>query len=325
MRTIKINFEGFWPGFDYNNNFIINTLKKYYEVQITPNPDYLFYSTYNDKALKYDCVKISFTGENISPDFNVCDYAMGFDYIQFEDRYLRFPLWLLYDQYFEKKTVDGVETTCLKKIANDGHREDFASFVCSNGNGDSFRTDLFEELGKYKKVDSGGRFRNNVGGPVKSKTEFEAKHRFSISCENASQSGYTTEKLVEGFVVGCVPIYWGDPRVTEVFNPKAFVNCMEFENVSEAAKAVLELENGGTYHGLTYSDMCNEEVFNDSRYIDKQFATLDKFLCTMVELPLEKAKKNARVYWKTIYARKLKQGTVIFRTIEKVRKLILRK
>lgn len=59
MRTIKINFEGFWPGFDYNNNFIINTLKKYYEVQITPNPDYLFYSTYNDKALKYDCVKIS--------------------------------------------------------------------------------------------------------------------------------------------------------------------------------------------------------------------------------------------------------------------------
>ena len=50
-----------------------------------------------------------------------------------------------------------------------------------------------------------------MGGPVASKLDFDRSHKFSIVCENTAHSGYTTEKLVEAFAAGCIPIYWGDP------------------------------------------------------------------------------------------------------------------
>lgn len=42
-----------------------------------------------------------YTGENQVPDFNICDYAIGFHYIYFQDRYIRFPLYHFYQQDYE--------------------------------------------------------------------------------------------------------------------------------------------------------------------------------------------------------------------------------
>ena len=42
-----------------------------------------------------------YTGENQVPDFNICDYAIGFHYIDFQDRYIRFPLYHFYQQDYE--------------------------------------------------------------------------------------------------------------------------------------------------------------------------------------------------------------------------------
>lgn len=39
-----------------------------------------------ETAAKYDCIKIFFTGEEQSPDFNIADYAVGYDDIRFGDR-----------------------------------------------------------------------------------------------------------------------------------------------------------------------------------------------------------------------------------------------
>ena len=45
-KKIKINFKYFWEGFDPENNFFTNFLRRYYNVIISDNPDYLFYSVY---------------------------------------------------------------------------------------------------------------------------------------------------------------------------------------------------------------------------------------------------------------------------------------
>ncbi len=45
-KTIKIGFRNFWEGFNAENNFFTNLLRKKYEVIISNNPDYLFYSVY---------------------------------------------------------------------------------------------------------------------------------------------------------------------------------------------------------------------------------------------------------------------------------------
>ena len=96
-KTIRIYFVDFWNGFDPTENFFLKRLKLYYIVILDPNPDYLFYSHNGSENLKYaGCVKIYFSGENDVPDFNLCDYAIAFHHITFEDRYFRFPLYTLY-------------------------------------------------------------------------------------------------------------------------------------------------------------------------------------------------------------------------------------
>ena len=43
-----------------------------------------------------DCVVFFVTGEDECPNFNLCDYALGFEHLEYGDRYLRFPLYYFY-------------------------------------------------------------------------------------------------------------------------------------------------------------------------------------------------------------------------------------
>ena len=127
MKTIKIKFVDFWDGCDVQTLLFYKRLCLYYNVELSENPDYLVYSVFGTEHLKYKkCIKIFYTGENIAPDFNFCDYALGFDYIDFGDRYLRFPIFYLY-----KKDM----LLCEKKHLNNDEilqeKNDFCSFVYS--------------------------------------------------------------------------------------------------------------------------------------------------------------------------------------------------
>merc|ERR1719487_1799906 len=52
--------------------------------------------------------------------------------------------------------------------------------------------------------------------------------RFAMAFENANVSGYVTEKIVNAFLAGAVPIYWGHPDVFKVFNARSFVYAPDF-------------------------------------------------------------------------------------------------
>ena len=59
---------------------------------------YLFLSVFGDNYFEYKCVHIFVFGENLCPNFNLYDYAMGFEYMEYEDRYIRF-LICFWDSY----------------------------------------------------------------------------------------------------------------------------------------------------------------------------------------------------------------------------------
>ena len=67
----------------------------------------------------------------------------------------------------------------------------------------------------------GGKFHNNVGF-IKDKISFLMKYKFSIAMENSNGSGYMSEKIVQAFLSGTIPIYYGDYMIDEYINPKAF-------------------------------------------------------------------------------------------------------
>ena len=123
-------------------------------------------------------------------------------------------------------------------------KTDFCAYVMSNvTNSADERSRIFELLSAYKSVNSGGRWRNNVGGPVPDKLAFQSSHKFVIAFENCSYPGYITEKFAEAAASNAIPIYWGDPQIASFFNHKAFVNCHDFPNLQSAVERVIEIDN----------------------------------------------------------------------------------
>lgn len=239
MKTLKIYFTDFWANFDVTDNFIYRVLAKKYDIIIDEKrPDYLFFSCFSPNHLKYKkCVKIFFTGENIVPDFNLCDYALGFDHLTFGDRYLRLPLYVV-TQHFNTlydKNVPSDEWLLNRKFCN---------FVYTNGDqADPVRLQFFKKLSEYKQVDSGGQLENNIGHPVENKLDFISNYKFTIAFENSAVDGYTTEKLMQPMQVNSLPIYWGNPSVHKDFNLDAIIYLKNHSEVNKAIEEVIRLDN----------------------------------------------------------------------------------
>jgi hypothetical protein len=49
------------------------------------------------------------------------------------------------------------------------------------------------------------------------------RYRFTICFENCQQPANLTEKLLNAWLAGTIPIYWGCPGVLEWLNPNAFL------------------------------------------------------------------------------------------------------
>lgn len=102
MKIVKIKFVDFWEHWNQEDNFIVNTLKKYFKVEFSENPDYVFYSNFSKRLdhMKYkNAVKIFYTQENLCPDFNFADYGIGFEELTYGDRYLQFPICYIDERY----------------------------------------------------------------------------------------------------------------------------------------------------------------------------------------------------------------------------------
>lgn len=286
MGRIKISFCDFWPGF-ITDNYFLSLLNRYYLVEIdNVAPDYLFYSTYGVENLKYpNAIKILFSGENVVPDFNFCDYALGFHHLNFEDRYLRFPLYIIYAGFNE--LLSGNKLINEELLLN----RKFCNFVYSNSTfADPKREYFFKKLSLYKRVDSGGRFLNNLGYNVKDKVSFVSNYKFTIAFENSSVNGYTTEKIMEPMRVNSIPIYWGNPLVNLDFNEDSFINCMKYNSLDEAIDAVIKFDkNDDEYISLIKTPWLSREQMNT----DWETILL-RFLQDIFNQPLDAAKRYPR-------------------------------
>lgn len=292
MKTIKIKICGHDPKnqFSYGYPFI-RALEKYYHLEFSNNPDYLITNDWSLEYLNYDCVRIFYTGENEHPDYNLFDYAISFDYIDFGDRHFRFPVHQMAVFYnpddvlnagdLDFKTPRPFSQTDLNK------KSEFCSFVYSNYLAEGTRDDFFNILSKYKQVNSGGRYKNNVGGPVISKLEFEKKHKFSIAFENSSREGYTTEKIFCALAADTVPIYFGDPRIGEIFNERRFVNVMKYPTLESAAERIREIDQ----NDQLYISMMNEPVLKPGIDLAKDREEFALFLKQIIDQPIEEARR----------------------------------
>lgn len=255
MKTIKVKFVDFWDTFDPLHNFITDILSRKYQIELSDSPDYLIFSVFGYDNIDYhNCTKIFFSGENITPDFNICDYGIGFNFLSFGDRYLRMPLYPAYGiQQLASPKVIVPEVVLNRK---------FCSFVVSNAQGAPERERFFHLLSEYKQVDSGGRYKNNVGGPVPDKNDFIKNYKFNIAFENCMCDGYTTEKIMEPMLVNSVPVYWGNKLIGRDFNPDSFINVTNYPSLEAAVEHIVHLDqNDDEYLSLLSAPWFNEENY----------------------------------------------------------------
>ncbi|KAE8987150.1 hypothetical protein PF005_g17510 [Phytophthora fragariae] len=72
-------------------------------------------------------------------------------------------------------------------------------------------------------------------------TTFQS-YKFVIAFENSGVPGYVTEKMVNPFLAGSIPIYLGNSTtVSELFNPNSFIDCGVFEKLRDCAKYVVKV------------------------------------------------------------------------------------
>ena len=105
------------------------------------------------------------------------------------------------------------------------------SMIASNKNmceGHRRRLDWIERL--KDQVDFFGR-----GFPTEISTKEEGlcDYMFSIAIENASYETYFTEKLLDCFATGTIPVYYGAPNIGDYFNKDGMIDLSEEFEVSE--------------------------------------------------------------------------------------------
>lgn len=169
-----------------------------------------------------------------SPDMNIFDYAISFDSTITGDRNFRPHTLVTFESFLEYGSLDFAQSQSFESV---GNRDGFCDFIYGNRNAHPTRDNIFHHVNaRIGAVSSyGSHLRNahfstlgvTVGAPQKDwkreKIEVQKRHIFSIAAENACFTGYTTEKLLTPLIAGSIPIYWGNPRVSDEFNPDRFI------------------------------------------------------------------------------------------------------
>lgn len=183
METIKVNFDYFWNDFDPADNYFTRILSKKYKVELSDKPDLFFFTnTYGGSKkeyLKHKCHRVFLGWENMRANWNICDYVLDSDFYSNNPRHKRWPIWASWNN---SRILQPKQPEAYMQ------KKKFACMVVSNPHAKE-RIAFFHALSNYKQVDSGGRYLNNVGGPVANKRDFIRDYKFVISFENSLYPG----------------------------------------------------------------------------------------------------------------------------------------
>ena len=292
VKCIKVKFVDFWDGYNQlDGNFFCDLLAETFDVEISNDPDILFFSCYGHEHLKYNCLKIFFSAENWKPNYFCCDYSITF---QNDDlpKNLRLPLWVLY-RYSYKRSLninipDFNTFTDFELSTYWKQKTKFCCFIVSNDKSKK-RNDFFKKLTAIKHVDSAGKYLNNIGknleGGTLEKFKFIADYKFVISFENESSNGYITEKVFEPLLVGAIPLYWGSNDLGRDFNTNRILYLNKCNNEEEFIKKILEIDANDA---LAFN-ILRQGCFTDENYSLEDYCKRTKlFLNTIIEKGLKR-------------------------------------
>ena len=282
MKTISMDFSNMWgPSDAFTVEYFLKCfpyLRPHYRFVLDRQaPDFVFYSVYGYvEKLAERATRILFAGEpgdhfaqggKMSPDVNepgFYHYGLTMALENTHPNHIYMPLCCLHLPLHNNGMLDLVR----QHGAARPEKEYFCNFIYSNGNSRR-RVEFFHQLSRYKRVESLGAVERNNDALVgtgydsagyRAKQAFQARCKFSLAFENTYFPGYTTEKLSDPLLAGSVPIYSGNPRVGEIFNPRAFINVDTFASDDDAIDYIREVDTNDDL----YESYLSEPPFPDN-------------------------------------------------------------
>lgn len=270
----KIILKSWWTGDDKRS---IEIFKQLFSNQLDIYNRIEIHSVFGNNFDKDNNVLyVQFSGESYYNDpilFNI-------NFIPSEDHIMN-NIILPYAYYHILYNNIDINPLLTRRVFNK-NKTDFCLFAVSNINCKE-RNNFFHKLSEYKKVDSCGKAMNNIGYNCPGNHDdevfgnFISKYKFMICFENKSQTNYLTEKIINAYYNGTIPIYWGSPTINKYINMDAILYLKpDFteNDVTMLIEEIINLDNNdelykNKYESIFFKDGLLPDEFNIDKIKEK--------------------------------------------------------
>ena len=257
-NTIKICLTNFWTGFEFKGSFLENLINISCEgnfeiIKNGENADIVISSVFgNVRHAKEKTIFLIW--ENRRPDFRICKYALSMDIDDYYGKNFYLPNWynrikwpgfrykLLSDNnnpHSQEDLITLNSLTAKRNVEALKYKSKFCGIVA--GNPEILRMNITLFISNfYKEIDGFGYAFNKF--ERRSKRDILKKYKFCLCPENSIYPGYLTEKLLEAWDAGAVPLWSGSNANVSNINQNAFVNYQNFNKMNEFIKKVISLD-----------------------------------------------------------------------------------
>ena len=268
----RLNFIDYWDD-DWKNK----SDKKYFK-QISKHPalknydSINIYSVFGNSPVSKEkgAYNIQFSGESIfrNPDlFHLNLIPEKHDFIE-KKNIIDCPpfMHLFLNSIFKNNNYNYIRSISEADVL----KKNFCLFSVSNGEAKQ-RVDFFKKLSNFKKIDSCGKIENNKsdcpGRDEYNSNEnctFISAYKFMICFENCSMYNYCTEKILNAYMCGTIPIYWGCPNISDFINMDS-IFYLPAEYTMEEEKALIKQIIDCDSNLESYIKKYNQPLFKNNK------------------------------------------------------------
>lgn len=123
-----------------------------------------------------------------------------------------------------------------------------------------------------------GRGWGEIAEECSDKLETISQYKFALCFENGSYPGYITEKIIDCFVAGVVPIYMGAPDIEKYIPRGLFIDANQFKSFQEMDEYLREHQDVNLMHMVRDAQewLC---IGNGMKYNNRNFASRILEMC----------------------------------------------
>ena len=241
-------FQQALGGFEYTNNP--------YEADLVVSSVFGNVQTDPKKTIQY-------IGENMRPSFMGYDHSLSFDYDTYGGRNFRLPLWYsrLAWPGFELKPrranahnhgyepLIEIAPLTVPRVLDWDKKKNFCAMIA--GNPEGLRVNLYNSISSYKPVDGyGNMFNRSLRA---SKFDVLPDYKFCLCPENSIYDGYVTEKLLDAYAGGTIPIYSGTMSVDCDFHEGSYLNYMNTKDMDWFVTIIRSIDESKELYEAMYT------------------------------------------------------------------------